>query len=379
MEPLDHAPICYGALIIRNDYNTPQFVVLDSLERIDKIIEHISSSYNNGLGMDNKQWDYLSRQLYELVWGKIENHLKKGDNIYFSLDGLLNKAPVEILSDNQGILFSEKYNVFRLSSTRELCLNHEEDNVTNVVLYGGLLYDAKPNGQEVDSLDAFQHFENSTTRAGWKFLPATVEEVDSISNYLTSQGISVIKKIGLDGTEESFRNLSGLDINIVHLATHGFYIPEKEVHKKKYYRSHYYVSPMKRSGFIMTGGQTAWLGIQNIEKEHDGILTSEEISTIDLRNVNIAVLSACQTGLGDIGKGAEGVMGIQRAFKLAGVKSLIMSLWKVDDNATSYMMRVFYSTLLSGETKHNAFKTAQSKVRIKYPYAQYWAGFVLLD
>ena len=136
---------------------------------------------------------------------------------------------------------------------------------------------------------------------------------------------------------------------------------------------------MKRSGLMMTGGQSAWLGTKIIEKERDGILTAEEIATLDLSNVNMVVLSACQTGLGDIDPGAEGVLGIQRAFKMAGVQSLLMSLWKVDDNATAYMMQEFYSGLLSGETKHDAFKTAQQKVRNKYPNPFYWAGFVLLD
>ena len=290
----------------------------------------------------------------------------------------MHKTPIELLSDGLGNYANEKYNMFRLSSTRELCKKRKE-GISNVVLYGGLLYDAEPKGEEVDSLNAFQHYEDSSTRSGWNYLPASEVEVDSISNLLASQGINVIKKKGLDGTEESFKELSGLDLSMVHIATHGFYFPQQEAHYLDYYQSQTDISPMKRSGLMMTCGQIAWMGKKNIAQDHDGILTSEEIATIDLSNVSMVVLSACQTGLGDIDDGAEGVIGIQRAFKLAGVQSLLMSLWKVDDNATSYMMREFYSSMLSGETKHNAFKIAQGKVRNKYPNPFYWAGFIMLD
>ena len=381
LDPLNLSSIGYGALILRNDYDAPKFIVLDSKEEIDGNIETFLSLLNKGTRMNNDRWSNFSERLYKSIWGKLEEFVDKGDVIYFTLDGLLNKAPIEVLSDSNGVMVNEKYNLFRLSSTRELCKQRKED-ISKVVLYGGLLYDAKPNGQKVDSIEAFQYLGNDSIRSGWDYLPASSTEVDSISYLLSSQGIKTIKKKGLSGTEESFKKLSGSDISTIHIATHGFYFPQQEAHYIDYFNkneSNDYISPMKRSGLMMTGGQSAWLGTKIIEKERDGILTAEEIATLDLSNVNMVVLSACQTGLGDIDPGAEGVLGIQRAFKMAGVQSLLMSLWKVDDNATAYMMQEFYSGLLSGETKHDAFKTAQQKVRNKYPNPFYWAGFVLLD
>ena len=377
-ECFDRSAFCYGALLLRKEYDAPLFVLLDNKETIDQLIELITYSHNKGVKMNNKNWGNLSRQLYVSLWRKLENNLKEGDNIYFSLDGLLHKAPIELLSDSIGNLANEKYNLFRLSSTRELCKIRKK-SFSNVVLYGGLLYDASPNGLEVDSIDAFHHHDDSSLRAKWNYLPASEAEVDSISVILTSHGIKTIRKKGFDGTEESFKDLSGTDVSVIHLATHGFYFPAKEVQRIDYYQSQTYVSPMKRSGLMLTGGQTTWSGIKKIEQNRDGILTAEEISTMDLSNVSMVVLSACQTGLGDIDDGAEGVIGIQRAFKLAGVQSLLMSLWKVDDNATSYMMQTFYSKMLSGYTKHNALIMAQREVRNKYPNPFYWAGFVMLD
>jgi len=378
LELLDRSAICYGALIVRRDFEHPVFVELDSKNEIEKDINALLNSFNTGSRLTTTKWKTVSERLYKKIWGKLENYIHPGENVFFSADGLLHKTPIEFLSDSLGYYANEKYNMFRLSSTRELCKKRKE-GISKAILYGGLLYDADTKGQEVDSLESFQQYDDSSTRTGWQYLPASEAEVDSISSQLSSKGISVIKRKGLDGTEESFKELSGLDLSIVHIATHGFYFPQEEVRYLDYYQSQIDISPMKRSGIMMTGGQTAWMGKKSIEQEHDGILTSEEISKIDLSNVSLVVLSACQTGLGDIDSGAEGVIGIQRAFKLAGAQSLLMSLWKVDDMTTSYMMQRFYSRMLSGDTKHNAFKTAQQDVRNKYPNPYYWAGFVMLD
>ena len=91
----------------------------------------------------------------------------------------------------------------------------------------------------------------------------------------------------------------------------------------------------------------------------------------------MVVLSACETGLGEVS--SEGVFGLQRSFKQAGVKTLIMSLWEVSDQATSYMMTEFYSGLLSGKDKRSAFLEAKRKCKEKYPEPQYWAAFIMLD
>ena len=130
-----------------------------------------------------------------------------------------------------------------------------------------------------------------------------------------------------------------------------------------------------RSGLVLAGTNNA---IKSNEiSGNDGILTAMEISNMDLSNTDIVVLSACETGLGDI-DGSEGVYGLQRAFKMAGVKNIIMSLWKVPDAQTAELFDIFYEECFKGKSIHEAFKIAQSKMKAKYsPY--YWAGFVLLE
>ena len=224
-------------------------------------------------------------------------------------------------------------------------------------------------------------------RAGWKSLPATKTEVDAISNMLESHKIGVKTYTGVVGNEESFKSLSGKKIPIIHLATHGFFYKNDDVNKKPFLEqicmeSQNYFKPdnsLKRSGLILAGAQRAWAGEQIPSNVEDGILLAEEIAAMDLSGIDLVVLSACETGLGEIT--SEGVFGLQRAFKKAGVQTLIMSLWKVDDNATSLFMQTFYKHWLDGKSKHEAFSIAQSTVSDNESYSNpyYWAAFIMLD
>jgi CHAT domain-containing protein len=131
---------------------------------------------------------------------------------------------------------------------------------------------------------------------------------------------------------------------------------------------------MLRSGIVLAGANND----SNTDSENDGFLSAQEIARMNLSNLDLAVLSACETGLGEI-IGSEGVFGLQRAFKLAGAKSLIMSLWKVPDAQTSELMGYFYNNYMKGMTKSFALKEAQLIMKQKYKNPFYWGGFILLE
>ena len=137
---------------------------------------------------------------------------------------------------------------------------------------------------------------------------------------------------------------------------------------------------MMRSGLILAGANHAWkTGKPKQADAEDGILTAYEISLMNLSNTELVVLSACETGLGDI-TGNEGVYGLQRAFKIAGAKYLIMSLWKVSDEQTEQLMTLFYQKWLTEKQPiPEAFRSAKAVMQAKYPNPFYWAGFVLLE
>jgi CHAT domain-containing protein len=193
---------------------------------------------------------------------------------------------------------------------------------------------------------------------------------------------------GYQATEESLKggwasaHLSSSP-KILHLATHGYFYPDPEEEKEGLLSSEapaFKISdhPMIRSGLIMAGGNHVWKGNPPIEGLEDGILTAYEVSQVNLSNTELVVLSACETGLGDI-EGNEGVYGLQRAFKIAGAKNLIMSLWSVPDQQTQEMMAFFYDKWLSeGMELEEAFRKAQQEMRRRYVDLYYWAAFVLI-
>ena len=109
----------------------------------------------------------------------------------------------------------------------------------------------------------------------------------------------------------------------------------------------------------------------------DGVLTAKEISRLDFRGLDLVVLSACQTGLGEVS--GEGVFGLQRGFKKAGAQTIVMSLWEVSDESTQLLMTEFFKNLTAGQPKRAAFLAAQNVVRQKYPNPLHWAAFVMVD
>ena len=134
---------------------------------------------------------------------------------------------------------------------------------------------------------------------------------------------------------------------------------------------------MFRSGLVFAGSNNSNIKNQVAYDNEDGILTAYEIAQMDLSTTEIVILSACETALGDL-QNIEGVIGLQRAFKLAGVKQIIISLWRVPDTQTAELMCLVYSNWLKGQPMHKALSSAQLSMKTKYlPYE--WAGFVLVE
>jgi Uncharacterized protein conserved in bacteria len=135
-------------------------------------------------------------------------------------------------------------------------------------------------------------------------------------------------------------------------------------------------NPLMRSGLVFARANDFW-GTNQESTGDDGVLTALEVLNVDLRNNQLVVMSACETGLGDIA-GSEGVYGLQRAFRMAGSSKLIMSLWQVPDAETAEFMKLLYTNLLNTSNLRESFNTAQKQMREKYdPY--FWAAFVLLE
>jgi CHAT domain-containing protein len=261
-------------------------------------------------------------------------------------------------------------------------------------LYGGIQYDATPvlaanidtKPDDFASRRGADFAQNDSTLRGdnWNYLRWTEVEISTAAAIMEGKGIAPTVKKGAEATEESFKAMGegGPSPRILHVATHGFFFPDPKEGKSGGEEKVFKVSdnPMIRSGLVLAGGNQAWKTGKPARPDlEDGILTAYEISQMNLSNTELVVLSACETGLGDL-VGNEGVYGLQRAFKIAGARYLIMSLWQVPDFQTQVFMTAFYKHWLEGKMAiPDAFRTTQSELKAKYGDAFKWAGFVLVE
>ena len=293
----------------------------------------------------------------------------------------------------------EKYNFYRLSSTRELARRHSATTIRDAVFYGGLLYDITPDEMKQESVAYHvssgnrsltqvlaEGFNGRGAVRGLPYLEGTLTEVNAIADMTKTKKIETKLFTGSKGNEESFKMLDGSNIQLLHIATHGFYLADNTVNESDEAddlrpQRNVEDQTMTRSGLLMAGAENA-LNNDLPDNVEDGLLTAQEIAQLDLNKLDMVVLSACETALGDITKG-EGVFGLQRGFKKAGAQSLLMSLWEVDDKATSMLMTAFYQNWLNGKSKHEALELAKQTVRSHTEWGwdkpMYWAAFILLD
>ena len=383
------------ALTLRKDDKEPKFIPLFDNQQIESISD---------------QQYYNCPELTALVWNPLSRELKGIQRIYFSCSGILHNIGIEYAPG------MENYEMFRLSSTREIIdmktsapdarkVGKEEVLAT---LFGGVdygaggkSYGAVPSSKDADMLDSreqsiavHQAFIDSLPTRGMsaKYLPSTLSEVESIHTAFEKKHHTSSIHTGRDASETSVKSISSHAPHILHIATHGFYFTEKQASKQNHFgfisksdgltAAEIEDKALTRSGLLFAGANNALKGMGIPMGEDDGVLTAKEIAALDLRGLDLVVLSACKTGKGDIGQG-EGVFGLQRGFKKAGAQSLIMSLWDVADEATQILMTSFYEHLLQGQSKRQAFKQAQQHLRSiengQYDHPQFWASFILLD
>lgn len=410
----------YMAFVLKPDMEAPQMVSLFEAKELAAI-------YNYKY--------YTTPEISKLVWGKLDNYLNGCDNIYFAPAGELYNIAIESLPDYNGEgLISDRFKFYRLSSTRELAVTKEKNAIKEAVIYGGLKYDTdikqiedndrKYRGSRVVDFDRFDIANLRNLPDSAEYLPGTKTEAEYLNNLLKKKSIMSFLFTDTLGTEASFKDLSGKKMNLLHIGTHGFYWNEYAAQQYANMgflmfgddKSSRYTEDkaLTRSGLYFTGVNNTLTGKTLPENVEDGILTAKEISALDLRGLDLVVLSACQTGLGEIT--GDGVFGLQRGFKKAGANTLMMSLWAVNDGATQLLMSRFYENLIAGKSKYESLRDAQRYVREyepeedtevdaskrstsarrrqkaqnrqpqktdkqerPYQSPQYWAAFILLD
>lgn len=392
MDSIANAKGYYGAFIIRKEYTSPKMILLGDINDIEGIIQGVDDDMFN---INDFYTTSKSTDLYKLTWAKIEPYIKECSTVYYSTTGQLTNINYDIIHDTNGIALLEKYKLIRVSSTNNIPTVKASNKTTfhSSVLFGGIKYNESLTEMQNES-KRYNHYSNSTidnglalrsisNRGNWGELTATKDEISRIVKILKENGIATQTVTESLANEESFKALSGQSPDIIHLATHGYYINSRKNASVSPFLSQ--ITPyseierfMQWSGLLMAGANNAWNGKFTLENVEDGILTADEISRLDLSNTQMVVLSACETAKGFIDP-IDGVYGLQQAFKKAGAKTIVMSLWKVPDEATSLLMNSFYTALIDGYENHDALKMAMQEVQKKYEAPYYWAGFIILD
>ncbi len=317
---------------------------------------------------------YHDEQLTKFIWENISKVIPNVSKIYYLPIGKFNQIALGSLYMGKNRYLCDIINLHLLQDPSSL-VNKEQlladsylftssNKYRMVSLWGGIDY-----GENTKLFSGNNR--RSAIKRGESLVPLmfTKLEVENISSMLKEKAIANKVYENAMATKTSFKKRSGKGDYILHISTHGFFNDSTSLSNS-----------MLSSGLFFAGANNYWCDnyAQIGKGKDDGILRSAEIANINLSGCSLVVLSACETGLGFSDSG-EGVYGLQRAFKLAGAKKILMSLWEVDDRATTILMTNFYRYLLEGKDANTALELSKKVVRDQYPSPKEWGAFVLLN
>lgn len=340
--------ILYFALVLAHDR-----IDYALLKNGNELEDRYFRLFKNQVLLDN-----FDTTLYHAFWSPIGKKTSTYKTLYFSGDGVYNQININLLQGVGGYL-EDNVEIVLLSNLKDI-LQRENTMVRgNAVFFGQPNFQlSRPSTEAAARRDVPNFQMEAMKETDFKDLPGTKIEITNGSKVLTAAGWKTQAFLGDDASENKLKSVR--NPVLLHIATHGFFVEGSGL------------NPMLRSGLIFSGVKNAeeFLG-------EDGVLTAYEASSLALDSTKLVVLSACETGSGEVRTG-EGVYGLQRAFLIAGAHNIIMSLWKVDDLATEKLMTLFYGNLSTEKNIRNAFVSAQRSLRKEYPEPFYWGAFVLI-
>lgn len=344
----------YAFLVASLQTVHPRLVLIENGEELDG---KYAKAYRNMV-----QLKANDRITYDKFWKPVDEALAGYKNVHLALDGIYYQVNIGALKKPDGTYVADATNLHLYSSTRDL-LKSKHASFTS---------------KKAD----FFGYPDYGVKGLIESLPGTKVEIDAVSQITRTKGFATNTYMQKEASESNFKAIKSP--SLLHIATHGFFLEESQSSGDKVFGvdvNQANENPLLRSGLMLadadqTMGDAA-LGTE-VNTANNGILTAYEVITLDLKNTDLVVLSACETGLGEI-KSGEGVYGLQRAFQVAGAQTVIMSLWKVSDEATKQLMTTFYKEWMGGKQKEEAFFAAQKSLRTDFPEPYYWGAFVMLN
>ncbi|MGA2297623.1 MAG: CHAT domain-containing tetratricopeptide repeat protein [FCB group bacterium] len=368
----------YVALIVKKETKEhPDFVLINN----DSSFE--SGFYKNYI--HSIKYKIMDKDSYYAFWEKIDQKIEGKNRVYISLDGVYNKINLNtITTPSNKYLFEEK-EIITLTSIGDL-LNFKNTNSIlssekEAYLFGAPDFNFNFSSKTSD----IENSESKTLPIEINTIkitpiPDSKNEVINISEILTEKSLKTKVFLGDKATVSQLKTLK--NALILHIATHGFFLSDinPTTNKQAFGLNIFNAieNPYLRTGLLFAGAEnTINKSLLQTSQADNGILTAYDVLNLDFGNPELVVLSACETGLGEVQNG-EGVYGLQRAFQINGAKTIIMSLWKVDDNVTNELMTALYKNWMNGQNINSAFREAQLQIKEKYKDPYYWGAFIMV-
>jgi CHAT domain-containing protein len=318
------------------------------------------SFYRNSI--INKMEDTYS---YRVFWDPIQKEIGTTATIYLSPDGVYNQINLEAIPTPDGKYIIDNSNIIIVSNTKDIHIKKISKKQTvaanKATMFGNPTF-----------------YLTASTRKNIPALPGTEKEVAELDQLLKQRGWTTNEYVETSASEDQLKTISSP--KIFHIATHGFYTPaidQDEMADLTESEAQMTENPLMKTGLLLSGAGDVLNKTKYNYNIESGILTAYEAMSLNLDQTDLVVLSACETGLGDISNG-EGVYGLQRAFLVAGAKVLIMSMFKVDDEATQKLILNFYRQWLSTNNLRQSFINAKKELRVDYPEPIYWGAFMMI-
>ncbi|MEP1093842.1 MAG: CHAT domain-containing tetratricopeptide repeat protein [Cyclobacteriaceae bacterium] len=369
----DHAftdSVMYALLYVKGDKKSePKMILLEDGEELE---QRYLKTYRNSI-----KFKIDDRFSYDKFWAPIENEIGIVSTLFLSPDGVYNQINLEAIPTPDGRYVIDNSNIVLVSNTKDLFLNKNKEKVLAekevAMMFGNpQFYVTTQPGTPLPSSGL-----SRTTAEVVGALPGTKKEIEELDDLLDRKGWETQMFTEGDATEGSIKEVS--NPRIFHVATHGFFRDDKKASNldQEFNESARYDNPLLKTGLLLTGAGDILNETQFNYNVNNGILTAYEAMNLNLDQTDLVVLSACETGLGELQAG-EGVYGLQRAFLVAGARTIVMSLFKVSDEATQQLMIKFYRKWIETGDKRQAFVDAKKEIRNEYRDPIYWGPFVMI-
>jgi CHAT domain-containing protein len=352
--------VIYVALYVKNDNARPKVVMLKEGYRMEN---RWMKYYRNCI--TGKVPDEYS---YKIFWEPIQKEIGTYTTVFISPDGVYNQINLEAIPTPDGKYVIDDSNIVIVSNTKDLYLRKQRVKVAG----------ASQNTNKATMFGNPTYYLTASSERTIAQLPGTDKEVRGLDELLKQQGWQTAEYLEGDATEEQVKQVESP--NVLHIATHGFYTPDidpSEADQLTENEAMLSENPLLKTGLLLKGAGDVFAKTRYNYNMESGILTASEAMNLNLDKTDLVVLSACETGLGDIHYG-EGVFGLQRAFLVAGAKVLIMSMFKVDDEATQKLVDNFYRKWTTTKNLRKSFIDAKKEIRVEYPEPIYWGAFMMI-